>query len=114
MISRAPEELTPVIAIPSFTGHYGNENHTDQETSDVGPPCDAPCVGGTGNGERCGAFKKLHEEPETQHNDGRYFDDLNEKKDWKESQNPRVRIGNDIRAQHAGDRPAGADARHGA
>src|SRR5579884_1228015 len=90
-----------------FTGEQTHQNHTDDKSTDVGPPSHTSA--GLRRGECRRAIKELHHEPEAEDNDGRNFDD-EEKEDWHQREHSGKGIGNQVSAQYTCDRAAGADA----
>src|SRR5262245_47468892 len=86
-----------------------DQNHSDNESADMRPPCDSAGVG-TSGGQSCRSVKELHHEPEPEHDQSRYFNDLDEDKNGYQRRHARAWIRQEIRYKHARNCAAGADA----
>src|SRR5262249_23417736 len=103
---------SPVVLIswPVFSRKETDQNHSEQKAADVGPPGNTTSVGSR-RGQCRRTVEELHDEPETEHDQRRYLDKLDEDENWNQSQHARPGIGHDICSQHTGDGSARADTR---
>src|SRR5262245_26837688 len=89
-----------LIAVSVSSRKQADQDHSDQESTDVCPPGDA-----TGVGSRCRqrrrTVKELHDEPEPEDDEGGYFDYLDEDKNRNEGQHTSARIRHHICAEYA-------------
>src|SRR6185369_11685525 len=66
---------TPGVLWAVFARKQTNENHADHESADMGPPCNSAGVRRC-RSERSCSVEELQDEPEAQHDDGRYLNEL--------------------------------------
>ncbi len=97
-----------LIAVAVFAWEQADENHADQKAADVGPICHAASF--RRSCETCGATEELDDEPKSEDDEGGDLDKLDEDENGNERQHARSRIRHQIRAEHAGNGSAGADA----
>ncbi len=88
------------------------EKHSQQEASDVCPPCNSSGAGLTLHAQRTDSAQELHEKPESDENQGGNARGEPDNKKRDQRQDARAWKKDDIGAQNAGDRAARAKRRH--
>src|SRR5215475_6321283 len=98
-----------LIAVSISSRKQADQDHSDQESTDVCPPGDPTGVGRSCR-ERCRTVEELHDEPETEDDKGGYFDYLDEDKNRNEGQHASARIRDNVCPEYAGNGTACANA----
>src|SRR5262245_44480301 len=106
---RLTSGVVPIaLAVPAWI--QSDQKDSDDESTDMCPPpntarlIDACCC------QRCSPVKELHDEPESQDDQGGNFNHLDEDEYGDKREDSREWIRNQVCAQHAGNRTTGSDA----
>src|SRR5204862_5359624 len=90
-----------------------DEGEAREEAADVRPPGDAAASAAlVAADERRRPHPELHQEPEEKIEESRDLDERKEEKERDDGDDAGARVEDEVRPEHSGDRPRGADVRH--